>query len=84
MEVQEHVWVCLLCSGTSGGARQWGKLFFPVSRTKFGTNSFLFGGIPRRGSPIIVPGASQSNGPVGEVSEDEGTRRTYVWPNDKV
>lgn len=84
MEVQEHVWVCLLCSGTSGGARQWGKLFFPVSRTKFGTNSFLFGGIPRRGSPIIVPGASQGNGPVGEVSEDEGTHRTYVWPNDKV
>ncbi|XP_058200982.1 alternative NAD(P)H-ubiquinone oxidoreductase C1, chloroplastic/mitochondrial [Rhododendron vialii] len=70
-------------NGTSGGARQWGKLFFPVSRTKFGTNSFLFGGIPGRGLPIIVPGASQSNGSVGEVSEDEGTRRTYVWPNDK-
>ncbi|KAI8568616.1 hypothetical protein RHMOL_Rhmol02G0214500 [Rhododendron molle] len=70
-------------NGTSGGARQWGKLFFPVSRTKFGTNSFLFGEIPRRGSPIIVPGASQSNGPVGEVSEDERARRTYVWSNDK-
>lgn len=65
------------------GARQLGKLFFPGSGTKFGTNSFLFGAIRRRGSPIVASAATGRNGGVVEVSEDERARRIYVWPDDK-